>query len=150
MESGSGVVSFSKENILKEEQAIDYSGSKEVQTQDEDFEIIYKEDLSKIEEVLSAAENTLGLNSAEVTRSPKRSDGNLSEPEPSVSGRSILNHSRRLMKDVIKLAERNSGTIALLKDQIAELKQEKKESTDKVSVILILILISFLFFSFFF
>ena len=115
MESGSGVVAFSKDNIVKEDEPVDYSEAKEVQTQDEAFEMVDKGDLSKITQVLSAAENTLGLSSsAGLARAPKLSNGDdLSEPEPSVSGRGILNHSRRLVKDVIKLVERSSESIAL-------------------------------------
>ena len=141
MESGSGVVAFSKDNMVKEDEPVDYSEAKEVQTQDEAFEMVDKGDLSKIAQVLSAAENTLGLSSsAGLARAPKLSNGDdLSEPEPSVSGRGILNHSRRLVKDVIKLVERSSESIALLKDQIAELKQEKKESTNKVSTYIFLL-----------
>ncbi len=133
MEDHSGVVNFSKKQIVQDE-ALDYSQAKDVQTDDEDFEIAERQVLAGMAELLSTAERSLKV--AKFGKYQLAASRTSESEEPTISGRGgLLEKSQALqdlVKDVVKMLDKSETTISDLKEQIAGLQQKQRESLDEL------------------
>ncbi|QDZ24081.1 hypothetical protein HOP50_12g66180 [Chloropicon primus] len=130
---GSGVVAFAKEQVLTSADAeVDYAEAKDVQTDDEGYEIVDKSLVEKVAKALSASEAAC---KDKLYPDDSSSSRGAEEDEPSVSGESVARKAQdlqNLVSKLVKALEKSESTIADLRDQLASEKKERKETREEL------------------